>query len=144
MADFGMTLLSYLLPVIAAVLTGLISWGLSKLFKKWGIDLDLTKDATVRSAIRTAISGAEEWSERKLKIEGKKPEGAEKAKWVHAQVSRMWPKLLPNDLDGMIDEELSLMSGVGATGDRVIGARLYPPVGALDGKMPLNETTVEQ
>jgi len=119
--QLGMDIMSMLLPVIAALLTAVITWGLSKLAKKWGINLDLTKDATIRVAIRTAIGGAEEWAERKWKIDGKKPEGAEKAKWVHDQVSALWPTLLPDNLDGMIDEELAAMSGVGATEDHVVG-----------------------
>jgi len=116
--SIGMTLMSYLLPVIAAVLTGLISWGLTKLFKKWGVQLDLTKDAAIRQAVRIAIGGAEEWAARKMKLDAK-PDGAEKAKWVHDQVSRLWPRLLPDDLDGMIDEELAAMQGVGATGNAI-------------------------
>lgn len=117
----GMDLLSLLLPVIAAVISGLLAWGLTKLTKKWGINLDMTKDAALRIAIRTAIGGAEEWAERKWNLDGKKPEGADKAKWVHDQVSALWPKLIPDSLDRMIDEELSTMKGVGATGDTVVG-----------------------
>jgi len=119
--QLGMDILAILLPVIAAILTAVISWGATKLAKKWGIQLDLSKDATIRMAIRTAIGGAEEWAARKMKLEDKSVDGAEKAKWVHDQVSALWPKLLPDSLDGMIDEELAAMAGVGATEDRVVG-----------------------
>lgn len=119
--ELGLEILSYLLPVIAAVLTGLISWGLTKLVKKWGIQLDLTKDAAIRRSIRAAIGGAEEWSANKLKLEDKSVSGAEKARWVHTQVSKLWPDLVPDDLDGFVSEELSSMRGVGATGNRVVG-----------------------
>lgn len=119
--QLGLDILSYVFPVLAAVLVAVASWGLSKLGKKWGIEVDLAKDAAVRQAIRIAIGGAEEWAARKLKLEDKKVQGAEKAKWVHDVVSRMFPKLFPDDLDRMIDEELAAMSGVGATGDVVVG-----------------------
>ena len=130
----GMDLLSLLLPVIAAVLSGLIAWGLTKLTKKWGINLDMTKDAALRIAIRTAIGGAEEWAERKWNIDGNKPEGAEKAKWVHDQVSALWPTLIPDSLDRMIDEELATMKGVGATGDTVVGETRTMPTEDIVGE----------
>jgi len=121
MEQFGMDLLGILLPVLAAVLTAVVSWAISKLAKKWGIQLDMSKDAAMRTAIRTAIGGAEEWAERKWKIDCNRSKGAEKAKWVHDQVSALWPTILPDNLDNMIDEELAAMSGVGATGDTVVG-----------------------
>ena len=130
----GMDLLSLLLPVIAAVLSGLIAWGLTKLTKKWGINLDMTKDAALRIAIRTAIGGAEEWAERKWNIDGNKPEGAEKAKWIHDQVSALWPTLIPDSLDRMIDEELATMKGVGATGDTVVGETRTMPTEDIVGE----------
>ena len=120
-SGIGLQLLSYLLPVIAAVLTALSSWGLTLLAKKWKIDLDLTKDAALRLALRAAIGGAEEWAARKLKLDPEAAvDGAEKAKMVKGIIEAKWPKLTPAELDQLIDEELAATKGVGATQDRVV------------------------
>ena len=119
--QFGLNLMATLLPILAMVLTAFASWGLQILAKKWGLQLDLEKDAAVRMAVRTAIGGAEEWAARKLMLDDDVVDGADKAKWVHQQVTALWPKLIPDGLDRMIDEELSLMYDVGATQKTMVG-----------------------
>ena len=127
--SLGIQVLSYMLPVIAAVLTSLTTWGLSLLAKKWKIDLNLSQDAAIRIAIRAAIGGAEEWASRKLKLDAKAGvSGAEKAQWVIAVVEKQWPNLTPAELDRMIDEELSAISGVGATGQSREGYPMWTMV----------------
>lgn len=114
-ANLGLTILSYLLPVAALVLTTLLSWGMTYLGRRYKVQLDLTQDAALRVAVRAAIGGAEEWGARKLKIQGKRVPSAEKAAWVKKAVTSQWPKLLPEDLDRLLDEEIAAMHGVGAT-----------------------------
>jgi hypothetical protein len=118
----GISIASYLLPVIAAVLLAFISYGLKYLTKKWKINLDLSQDTAIRIALRAAICGAEELAARKLKLDKNKGmTGAEKAQWVFDRVNQQWPDLVNVDLHKMMDEELAQMSGVGATGARVVG-----------------------
>jgi hypothetical protein len=127
---FGISLASYLLPVIAAILSALAAYGLRYLAKKWKIDLDLAQDAAIRTAVRSAIAGAEEMASRKLKLEpGKAVPGSEKAQWVFDRVNQMFPDLININLHKMIDEELAQIRGVGATGDRVVGIDSAPTNG---------------
>jgi len=119
-SQLGIDIMSYLLPVIAVIITALASWALTLLAKKLGVQVDMTKDAAIRRAVRMSIGGAEEWAARKMGTdESKKPEGVEKADWVKRQMNSMWPNLLPEELDRYIDEELAAVPGAGATGDAV-------------------------
>ena len=121
------------LPPLAALLVALIMWGLRKLFKKIDWDVKARQDAAIRELIRAAIGGAEEWAASKLKASGSKPDGAEKLEWVRQQVDKLWPNAIPDDLDGLIHQELARVSGAGATGDRVFtGTGALSPVGRLD------------
>ena len=116
----GIQILGYLLPVMAALLTALGSWGLTMLAKKFGLDIDLRKDAMIRNAVRNGIAAAEEWGQRQIKDEDNGPSGAAKLEWAKGLIMKQWPKMLPEDLDRMLDEELAQMQGPGATGDKAL------------------------
>jgi hypothetical protein len=111
--------LEYLLPACAVLLTALASWGLKRLATKLGLQVDLTQEAAIRQAVRAAIGAAEEMAAKKLKLEDKGPD-MDKLGWVITTLDKQWPKLAPEDLERMIHEEIASMSGVGATGDKVI------------------------
>lgn len=119
--QLGIETLSYLLPIVAAVLSALSSWALVALKKKWNLEVDITTDAAIRTSIRAAIAGAEEWAARKMKAEGKPAQSASKAKWAWDTVSKVWPKLKEGDFAELLDQELALMMGVGATGNKIVG-----------------------
>ena len=106
-------ILSYLLPILASVLAGLASWAVKLLINKWGLEVDLTRDATTRRLIRAAIFAAEEVAARRLKVEGK---GTDKAKLVLDYLVKAFPKMLPEDLARMLDEEIGALPLIGASG----------------------------
>lgn len=119
-SSLGLGVLGYVFPVLAIILTSLAAWGLQRLAVKFGIDINLKRDAAIRFAVRAAIAGAEEWAARKLKLDDQKVHASEKLAWVKKVIEAQWPKLLPDDLDRIIDEELATMRGVGATGDKTV------------------------
>lgn len=115
-------IMGYILQGLAALISAMILVGLQRLAKRFNLQLSEREQAMVRGAVRKAIAGAEEWAARELKANRQPVAGVQKAARVKGMVTAQWPKLLPDDLDRMIDEELAAMSGVGATGDRVVGA----------------------
>lgn len=115
MKEISLELLSMLLPVIAAVLTAMSSWAIGLLVKRYKLKLSLDQDEVVRLAIRRAIWAAEEWAARELKLGNKDITGVEKAQWVKSLLIQLYPDLIPNDLDRMLDEELAQIGGLGAT-----------------------------
>ena len=106
-SDIGGMVLSQVIPVIGAVLAGLFSWGLNYVIRKWKLDWLAAHEGAIRSSVRSAIHGAEEWAARKAKTEVD-VSGEEKAKLVHGWLSKKYPELLPDDLDRYIDEELGM------------------------------------
>lgn len=107
-----------LLPVFGALLTALATYGSNLVIKRLGIKLEEDHQRMLRSVIRSGIAGAEEWAYRKAKIEGNPVEGSKKAIWVHERVKKAFPKLSPDELDLLIDEELAKMKSVGSTGEK--------------------------
>ena len=127
--NLGVQLFGYMLPGIAGVLVALLSWLLLLGARRLGLNIDLARDSMIRGAVRAAIAGAEEWAARKLKA-GSKTGGAEKLQWAIDQLRERYPGALPDELRRMVDEELGLMIGVGATGDQAIG--LLPGMELID------------
>ena len=119
MSDLWTLFLSYMLPIFASILATLAAYALALLGKKIGVEVDLTKDAAIRVGIRKLIGAAEEWAARKAKVE-EKPEGKDKARYVLDLAAKQWPKLLPDDLERILDEELASTKGVGATGESAV------------------------
>jgi len=120
MEDILKQVLEVVLPIIGALLTALSSYAVTLLTKRMGIKLDAEKEEMLRSAIRSGIAGAEEWAARRAKVEPHNISGAEKAMWLHNRLKKMYPKLAPQELDHMIDEELAKLKDVGATGVRKV------------------------
>lgn len=107
----------FMLPLLAAVLTA-VAWKLvAALLKKWGVDLSESQERALRSSVRRAIGGAEEWAARELKIDKAKKSGGEKEAWVRMRLKKLYPDLLDDDLALYIDEELARINGVGASGE---------------------------
>ena len=125
-ASLGGQVLSYLLPMLASIVTALLGWVLLLLRAKLGLAVDLTRDSMVRAAVRSAILGAEEWAARQLKIGQVPPGGAGKLSWAVAALRAQFPKLLPADLSRMIDEELGALPGVGASSTPVATVTVNP------------------
>jgi hypothetical protein len=115
-------IMGYVLQGLAALISAMILVGLQRLAKRFNLQLSEREQAMVRGAVRKGIAGAEEWAARELKAHRQPVAGVQKAARVKSMVAAQWPKLLPEDLDRMLDEELAAMAGVGATGDRVVGA----------------------
>ena len=117
--------MSYILPPLFAVFGGLLSWGAARLIKKMGIDINMKQDAALRVAIRNAAAGAEEWAAGKLGLPDdarNARSGGEKMTWVVNRVRKQWGDKIPDDIEEMVLEELAQMRGVGATGNRLVGA----------------------
>ena len=122
MEDILKQLAEVLLPVFGALLTALATYGSNLVLKRLGIKLKEDHQRMVLGMIRSGIAGAEEWAYRKAKIQGDPIAGVEKAKWVHERVKKSFPKLAPDELDLLIDEELAKMKSVGATGEKRLEA----------------------
>tara|TARA_Y100001937_G_C6934866_1_gene247661 strand:+ start:187 stop:552 length:366 start_codon:yes stop_codon:yes gene_type:complete len=120
MEDILKEVLEVVLPIIGALLTALSSYAITLLTKRMGIKLNAEKEEMLRSAVRSGIAGAEEWAARRAKIEPHNISGAEKAKWLHDRLKKMYPNLAPQELHYMIDEELAKITDVGATGVRKV------------------------
>ena len=117
------TVLAYLLPILAAFLSGLAGWVLLLLKRKTGIDIDTARDGAIRTAVRAAIHGAEEWAARQAKVGQTKPDGAAKLQWVLNAVRAQWPTAIPVDLARVVDEELGA-SPWGASGPPGISGKV--------------------
>jgi hypothetical protein len=109
-------ILAQLLPVAACVVAAFASWALQRLAKRWKLDIDLRKDTAIRVATRQVIFGVEEWAAKKLKVEHKPVEGAEKGLKALAIMRSLFPDLLAEDLDRILHEELGMTPGMGASG----------------------------
>ena len=118
MQDLLHTVIAELIPVLSAILTALATYGIALLAKRFKIQLNDEQQAVVRLATRKAISGAEEWAARKAGVESRSVAGAEKALWVHGRLQQMFPKMSPDELDALIDEELGAIKGPGATKEK--------------------------
>ena len=120
LAQLGQGVLPYLIQGAGLVLMALFGWLLVWIQRKTKVDLGAAKDSMIREAARKAIGGAEEWLANLLKI-GIKPDHT-KLQWATGALLRQFPDVLPADLQRVITEELGAMAGVGATGDKAIGA----------------------
>ena len=120
LAQLGQGVLPYLIQGAGLVLMALFGWLLVWIQRKTKVDLGAAKDSMIREAARKAIGGAEEWLANLLKI-GLKPDHT-KLQWATGALLRQFPDVLPADLQRVITEELGAMAGVGATGDKAIGA----------------------
>lgn len=114
--QLGLEVLQAMLPIITTVLTAFAVQGLRLLSKKFKLDIDLTNDAILRIAIRSAIGGAEEWAARELKLDGKSTiVSSDKVALVRGVIKAKYPDLTSEEFDTLLDEELAAMEGVGAT-----------------------------
>ena len=111
--DIGGVVLGHVLPVLGSVLAALIGWGLRYVIQRWKLDWLAAHEAGIRSSVRAAIHGAEEWAARKAKAD-LAPSGAEKALVVHRWLTKKYPDVLPEELEQLVDEELGL-SRLGAS-----------------------------
>lgn len=108
--------LSYLLPLLASILSALAIWVLGLLGRRFRVQLDLEQGSKLRGAVRAAILGAEEWAARQAKVAGgPPPAGPLKASWATEALRRQYPAVLPADLALLLDEELGGMPGYGAS-----------------------------
>jgi|TARA_Y100000310_G_scaffold328163_1_gene395802 hypothetical protein len=110
--------------LLVAVAVSYALWGLRKgieaFERKLGVDLSAETEGAIEAGVERLVLAAEEMAARRLKLDANdRMKGAEKARWVHDQVSRMWPDLIPDDIDARIDAALAQIQGMGATGDSV-------------------------
>ena len=120
MEDFLKQAFELLLPILGALLTAVSSYAITLITKRLGVKLKEDQERVLRGAIRTGIAGAEEWAARKAKVESRNIKGAEKAIWVHNRLKKLFPELATEELNDLLDEELSQLSQVGATGEKTI------------------------
>lgn len=120
MEEIMKMILEALIPILGALLTALSSYAISLLAKRFKVRLDAEQQLVLRSAIRKAVAGAEEWAARTAKVESNPISGARKAQWVHERVKVMFPNLASDELDQLIDEELAQLVGVGSTGEKAL------------------------
>lgn len=106
------TILSYLLPILASVLTALASYALRLLARRFKLEVDAQTDAALRVSIRRVILAVEEAGARALKVENKT---TDKAAVALDLLTKAFPNMLPADLARMLDEELGGMKGIGAS-----------------------------
>lgn len=113
-------LVEIVLPVLATVLTALGALVVQRLQHKFKIEVNEKEQDAIRACIRRAIIGAEEWAARKIGHEKlDRVAGLDKAEKVLSVVRRAYPKLEEAEVLQMIDEEIALIQGLGATMDRV-------------------------
>ena len=122
MHDLINEVFSYVLQGLATLIGAFALVGVQRLARRFGLQISDRENEMLRAAVRNGIAGAEEWAARELKIRGVQVAGVQKLDRVKNAVTAAFPKLIPADLDRMVDEELAQMPRVGATGDRVVGA----------------------
>ena len=114
------SILAELLPVTAAILTALLSYGILLLTSHFKIKVSQEHEDLIRLSVRKAIGGAEEWAARQLGLEDVEVSGFEKTIWVRDRVRMYYPDLTDDELDRLIDEELAALPRVGATQEKVV------------------------
>ena len=107
-----------LLPILGALLTAFSSYAVTLIAKRLKLKLRDEEQAMLRGAVRNAIAGAEEWAARKANLDTNPVAGARKAQWVHERIKENFPKLAPDELDRILDEELAMIADVGATKEK--------------------------
>lgn len=119
--NWWQVVLSYVLPPVITAFGGVLTWAIMRGMKKLGIEVDASKDAVLRAAVRNAAAGAEEWAMSKLKIDRRnRVNGAEKMAWVLRRLREKYD-YAPDDLEDIVLEELAQMKGMGATSNRAVG-----------------------
>jgi hypothetical protein len=106
------TILAYVLPILASVLTALATYALRLLARRFKLDIDARAEAAIRLGIRRTIFAVEEAAARRLKVESKP---TDKGKLALDVLAKLFPDMLPEELARMLDEELGQTPGVGAS-----------------------------
>lgn len=108
------------LPILGAIVMAAATLALRALSKKAGLDVSAKTEAALRSSMRSALLGAEEWAAAKLKAGDPKPDGAQKAARVIELVGLAYPKSKESELASLLHEELARTKGLGATGQSYV------------------------
>ena len=122
MEDLMKHMAETLLPVFGALLTAFSSYAVTLVARRLKIRLADEEQAMLRGAVRKAIAGAEEWAARKANLDTDPVAGARKAQWVHERIKENFPKVAPDELDRLLDEELAMIADVGATKEKKLEA----------------------
>jgi len=122
MEDLMKHMAEALLPVFGALLTAFSSYAVTLVARRLKIRLADEEQAMLRGAVRKAIAGAEEWAARKANLDTDPVAGARKAQWVHERIKENFPKVAPDELDRLLDEELAMIADVGATKEKKLEA----------------------
>lgn len=76
--EIGLTILGYLLPVIAAVLTLFLIAGARKLLEKFGVERTEKVDDLIDRYVKMGVNAAEQAATTYLKTKGEKMDGEDK------------------------------------------------------------------
>jgi Na+-translocating ferredoxin:NAD+ oxidoreductase RnfG subunit len=108
------------MPFLATVVTALAALVVQRLQAKYKVELDEAQDQAIRSLVRKAIFGAEEWAARRMGREKlDRIPGIEKAQRVLDSVKKSFPKIADERIMDLIDEEIATIKGLGSTYDAV-------------------------
>lgn len=108
------------MPFLATVVTALAALVVQRLQAKYKVELNEAQDQALRSLVRKAIFGAEEWAARRMGRENlDRIPGIEKAQRVLESVKKSFPKIADERIMDLIDEEIATIKGLGSTYDAV-------------------------
>lgn len=118
-----MTLQSFLeqlLPIMGTLVSGIVSYVLTLLAKRYQLQLSQEQEHQLRLSIRSAIAGAEEWGARKMNSEKLDyVEGKAKAEYALSIIKTLYPKANETDILKIIDCEIATMDNLGATKKKI-------------------------
>jgi hypothetical protein len=118
-----MTLQSFLeqlLPIMGTVVSAVVSYVLTLLAKRYQLQLTQEQEHQLRTSVRSAIAGAEEWGARKMNAEKLDyVEGKEKAEYALSIIKTLYPKAKETDILKIIDCEIATMQDIGATKKKI-------------------------
>ena len=120
--EFIQTLLTnILLPILLSIVSALVSIVLLKLKKKYNLDIDAATEKKINDAAENAIHMVEEKAASKIMDTCTKSlSNDDKLNMAIAKLVQKVPAITREKADAYVHAALARMSGVGATGDKVI------------------------
>lgn len=113
-------LLSYVLPIAGTLLSVVLTWAISLLARKLGIDLKEANTDAKKAAAKAAIVATEEWAARESKTTGQPVVGMKKSEHAKKLLAVPYPDLPDTEATMLLDAQLGSTIGVGATGNKAL------------------------
>jgi len=120
--------LIYILETIAGLIGIMVIWGLHKLERKLGFDVQEKEEEKLRRIVVEGALAVEEWSLRKLNIDGVKVPPIAKASALKDYVLRRDPKAAVEKIGDVADAVLPSL-GLGLLGKKLAASPSKPDSG---------------